>query len=82
MKNLNPSRSSDFLPFPKCDSVFYEDFSEVDVLPSTNIEDKVFNPGILVHENLFEVTNFATPDKNVKKATNASLILEDFISSL
>ncbi|GKB51412.1 hypothetical protein Tco_0902165 [Tanacetum coccineum] len=70
--------SSDFLPFPECDSVFYEDFSEVDALPSTNNEDKVFNPGILIHENLFEVTNFATPDKNVKKATNASLILEDF----
>ncbi|GKA26318.1 hypothetical protein Tco_0712427, partial [Tanacetum coccineum] len=40
--------------------------------------DKVFNPGILIHENLFEVTNFATLDKNVKKTTNASLILEDF----
>ncbi|GJY73771.1 hypothetical protein Tco_0478202 [Tanacetum coccineum] len=75
---LHFSRSSDFLPFPECDSVFYEDFSEVDALPSTNNEDKVFNPGILIHENLFEVTNFATPDKNVKKATNASLILEDF----
>ncbi|GJX12257.1 hypothetical protein Tco_0204015 [Tanacetum coccineum] len=70
--------SSDFLPFPECDSVFYEDFSEVDALPSTNNEDKVFNPGILIHENLFEVTNLATPEKNVKKATNASLILEDF----
>ncbi|GKF07916.1 reverse transcriptase domain-containing protein, partial [Tanacetum coccineum] len=57
---LDPSRSSDFLPFPKCDSVFYEDFSKVDALPSTNNEDKVFNPGILIHENLFEVTNFAT----------------------
>ncbi|GKA32494.1 hypothetical protein Tco_0718861 [Tanacetum coccineum] len=75
---LDPPRSSDFLPFPECDSVFYEDFSEVDALPSTNNEDKVFNPGILIHENLFEVTNCATPEKNVKKATNASLILEDF----
>ncbi|GJS00562.1 hypothetical protein Tco_0317070 [Tanacetum coccineum] len=70
--------SSDFLPFPECDSVFYEDFSEVDALPSTNNEDKVFNPGILIHENLFEVTNCATPEKNVKKTTNASLILKDF----
>ncbi|GJS84356.1 reverse transcriptase domain-containing protein [Tanacetum coccineum] len=70
--------SSDFLPFPECDSVFYEDFSEVDALPSTNNEDKVFNPGILIHENLFEVTNCATMEKNVKKTTNASLILEDF----
>ncbi|GKF69790.1 hypothetical protein Tco_0202847, partial [Tanacetum coccineum] len=60
------------------DSVFYEDFSEVDALPSTNNEDKVFNPGILIHENHSEVTNCATMEKNVKKATNASLILEDF----
>ncbi|GJU37749.1 reverse transcriptase domain-containing protein [Tanacetum coccineum] len=32
------------LPFPECDSVFYEDFSKVDALPSTNNEDKGFNP--------------------------------------
>ncbi|GJX76263.1 hypothetical protein Tco_0323074 [Tanacetum coccineum] len=75
---LDLPESNNVLPFPECDSVFYEDFSEVDALPSTDNEDKVFNPGILIHENLFEVTNFATPDKNVKKATNASLILEDF----
>ncbi|GJX58208.1 reverse transcriptase domain-containing protein [Tanacetum coccineum] len=77
---LDPPRSSDFLPSPKCDSVLYEDFSEVDALPSTNNEDKVFNPGILIHENLFEVTIRVTPDKNVKKISisNASLILEDF----
>ncbi|GJR45132.1 hypothetical protein Tco_1313235 [Tanacetum coccineum] len=75
---LDPPKSSDFLPSPECDSVFYEDFSKVDALPSTNNEDKVFNPGILIHENLFEVTIRATPDKNVKKTTNASLILEDF----
>ncbi|GJR44193.1 reverse transcriptase domain-containing protein [Tanacetum coccineum] len=61
-----------------CDLVFYEDFSEVDALSSTNNEDKVFNPGILIHKSLFEVTNCATPKKNVKKPTNASLILEDF----
>ncbi|GJV10164.1 reverse transcriptase domain-containing protein [Tanacetum coccineum] len=69
--------SSDFLPFPECDSIFYEDFSEVDALSSTNNEDKVFNPGILIHENLLEVTNCATPEKNVKKISYASLILED-----
>ncbi|GJV56595.1 reverse transcriptase domain-containing protein [Tanacetum coccineum] len=70
-----------FLPhFLECDSVLYEDFSEVDTLTSTDNEDKVFNPGILVHENLYEVTNQVTPDKNVKKksSSNASLILEDF----
>ncbi|GKE47476.1 reverse transcriptase domain-containing protein [Tanacetum coccineum] len=75
---LDPPRSSDFLPSPECDSVLYKGFSEVDALPSTNNEDKVFNPGILIHENLFEVTIHVTPDKNVKKTTNASLILEDF----
>nr|GEW06360.1 reverse transcriptase domain-containing protein [Tanacetum cinerariifolium] len=41
---LDPPRSSDFLPSPECDSVLYEDFSEVDALPSTNNEDKDFNP--------------------------------------
>ncbi|GJQ90148.1 reverse transcriptase domain-containing protein [Tanacetum coccineum] len=76
---LDPPRSSDFLPSPKCDSVFYEDFSEVDTLTLTGNEDKVFNPGILIHENLFEVTIRVTNcAKNVKKTNNASLILEDF----
>ncbi|GJX05464.1 reverse transcriptase domain-containing protein [Tanacetum coccineum] len=75
---LDLPESNNVLPFPEYDSVFYEDFSKVDALSSTDNEDKVFNLGILIHENLFEVTNFATPDKNVKKTTNASLILEDF----
>ncbi|GKC35704.1 reverse transcriptase domain-containing protein, partial [Tanacetum coccineum] len=75
---LDLPESNNVLPFPECDSDFYEDFSEVEALSSTDNEDKVFNPGILIHENLFEVTNFATLDKNVKKTTNASLILEDF----
>ncbi|GJU78237.1 reverse transcriptase domain-containing protein [Tanacetum coccineum] len=44
---LDPPRSSDFLPFPECGSVFYVDFSE-----------------------------------NVKKITNASLILEDLYPPL
>nr|GEV83479.1 hypothetical protein [Tanacetum cinerariifolium] len=79
--NLSPIMmiSSDFIPSPECYSVLYEDFFEVYALPSTNNEDKVFNPGILIHENLFEVTIRVTPDKNVKKISisNASLILED-----
>nr|GEW40704.1 hypothetical protein [Tanacetum cinerariifolium] len=77
---LDPSRSSDFLPSPEYDSILYEDFSEVDALPSTNNKDKIFNPGILIHENLFEDTIQVTPDKNVKKISisNASLILEEF----
>ncbi|GJY33777.1 hypothetical protein Tco_0418246 [Tanacetum coccineum] len=81
---LDPPGSSDFLYFPECDSVFYEAFSEDDALPSTNNEDKVFNPGILIHENHFKVTNRATPEKNVKKIaiSNSSLILEDFYPPL
>ncbi|GJZ57062.1 reverse transcriptase domain-containing protein [Tanacetum coccineum] len=75
---LDPPRSSDFLPSPMCDSVLYEDVFKVDGLPSTNNEDKVFNLGILIYENLFEVTIRVTLAKNVKKTTNASLILEDF----
>ncbi|GJX61936.1 hypothetical protein Tco_0294836 [Tanacetum coccineum] len=77
INELDPPRSNIFLPSPECDSVFYEDFSKVDALPSTNNEDKVFNSGILIHENLFEVTKCA---KTIKKISisNASLILEDF----
>ncbi|GJR58276.1 hypothetical protein Tco_1500438 [Tanacetum coccineum] len=41
---LDPPRSSDFLPSPICDSVLSEDFFKVDALPSTNNEDKDFNP--------------------------------------
>nr|GFA61370.1 hypothetical protein [Tanacetum cinerariifolium]GFA65001.1 hypothetical protein [Tanacetum cinerariifolium] len=70
----------DFLPSPEYDSFLFEDFFEADALPSTNNEDKVFNPGILIYENLSKVTVRVTPDKNVKKisSSNASLILEDF----
>nr|GFC77005.1 hypothetical protein [Tanacetum cinerariifolium] len=38
---LDPPRSSDFLLSPEYDSVLYEDFFEVDALPSTNNEDKI-----------------------------------------
>ncbi|GJS88088.1 reverse transcriptase domain-containing protein [Tanacetum coccineum] len=41
---LDLPESNNVLPFLECDSVFYEDFSEVDALPSTNNEDKDFNP--------------------------------------
>nr|GFA22215.1 hypothetical protein [Tanacetum cinerariifolium] len=77
---LDPLRPSDFLPSSEYDSFLFDDFSEVDALPLTDNEDKVFNPGILIHENIFVVTIQATPDKNEKKISisNASLILEDF----
>nr|GEY59822.1 putative ribonuclease H-like domain-containing protein [Tanacetum cinerariifolium] len=75
---LDPFRSSDFLPFPEYDSFLFEDFFKIDALPLTNNEDKVFNPGILIHENPSEVTVQVTPDKNAKKISHASLNLEDF----
>nr|GEW39451.1 hypothetical protein [Tanacetum cinerariifolium] len=44
---LNLPRSSDFFPSSEYDSFLFEDFFEIDAFPSTNNEDKVFNPGIL-----------------------------------
>nr|GEY75962.1 hypothetical protein [Tanacetum cinerariifolium] len=77
---LDPLRSSDFLFSPEYDSFLFEDFFEVDALPLTNNEDKVFNSSILIYKNLFEVITSVAPDKNVKKIaiSHASLILEDF----
>nr|GEY25899.1 reverse transcriptase domain-containing protein [Tanacetum cinerariifolium] len=71
---------SDFLPSFEYDSFLSKDFSKFDALPSTNNEDKVFNPGILIRKNIFKVITRVAPDKNVKKLaiSHASLILEDF----
>ncbi|GJU28301.1 reverse transcriptase domain-containing protein [Tanacetum coccineum] len=41
---LDPPRSSIFLPSPECDTVFYEDFSKVDTLSLIDNEEKDFNP--------------------------------------
>nr|GEV80763.1 hypothetical protein [Tanacetum cinerariifolium] len=77
---LDLPTSSEFLLSPKYDSFLFENFFEVDALPSTNNEDKVFNLGTLIHENLFEVNTRVALDKNVKKISisHASLILKDF----
>nr|GEY27027.1 hypothetical protein [Tanacetum cinerariifolium] len=77
---LDPPRSSNCLPSPEYDLFLFEDFFEINALPSTKNEGKVFNLGILIQENLFEVTFKVTQDKNVKKISisHASLILEDF----
>nr|GEX39508.1 reverse transcriptase domain-containing protein [Tanacetum cinerariifolium] len=71
---------SDFLPSFEYDSFLSEDFSKVDAFPLTNNEDKVFNLGILIRENIFEVITRVAPEKNVKKLaiSYAYLILEDF----
>nr|GEV61383.1 hypothetical protein [Tanacetum cinerariifolium] len=49
-------------------------------ISSSFFRDNVFSPGILIHENLFEVNTRVAPDKNLKKIaiSHASLILEDF----
>nr|GEZ53039.1 reverse transcriptase domain-containing protein [Tanacetum cinerariifolium] len=77
---LSLTLNIDFFPFFEYDSFLFEDFSKVDALPLTNNEDKVFNMGILIQENLFEFITQVASDKNLKKLaiSHASLILEDF----
>nr|GEZ04183.1 hypothetical protein [Tanacetum cinerariifolium] len=65
----------DFLP-SEYDSFISQDFSRVDALPSTNNEDKVFNPGILIQEKSFEIITRVVQDKKLA-TSNASLMLED-----
>nr|GEX22226.1 hypothetical protein [Tanacetum cinerariifolium] len=61
----------DFLPF-EYESIFSKDFSRVDALPSTNNEDKIFNPCILIQENPFEINTRVVQDKKLA-ISNASL---------
>nr|GEX04424.1 hypothetical protein [Tanacetum cinerariifolium] len=70
----------DFLLPSEYDSFISEDFFEVDALPSTNNEDKVFNPAILIQENLFEIITHVAPEKKDKKLaiSHASLMIKDF----
>nr|GFA33611.1 hypothetical protein [Tanacetum cinerariifolium] len=72
---------SDFLPSSEYDSFLSEDFSKFDALPSTNNEDKVFNPCILIQENLFEIIIRVAQDKKLG-ITHASLMIEAFDSPL
>nr|GFA47044.1 hypothetical protein [Tanacetum cinerariifolium] len=67
----------DFLPSSEYDSFPSDDFSKIDALPSTNNEDKVFNPGILIQENLFEIITRVAQDKKLA-TSHASLMIEDF----
>nr|GEX00851.1 reverse transcriptase domain-containing protein [Tanacetum cinerariifolium] len=50
---------------------------EVDAKPSTNNEDKVFNPGILSQKKPFEIITRVVQDKKLA-ISNASLMLQDF----
>nr|GEZ88840.1 hypothetical protein [Tanacetum cinerariifolium] len=66
----------DFLPF-EYDSFISQDFSRVDAKPSTNNEDKVFNPCILRQEKHFEIITRVVQDKKLA-ISNAYLALDDF----
>nr|GEX22259.1 hypothetical protein [Tanacetum cinerariifolium] len=67
----------DFLLPSKYDSFNFEDFLKVEAFPSTNNEDKVFNPNILIHENLFEIITRVAQDKMLA-ISHASLMQENF----
>nr|GEV04228.1 hypothetical protein [Tanacetum cinerariifolium] len=67
----------DSLPPFEYDSFISQDFSRVDALPSTNNEDKIFNPGILIQENPFEIITHVVQDKKLA-ISNTSLVLKDF----
>nr|GEW02897.1 hypothetical protein [Tanacetum cinerariifolium] len=54
-----------------------EKIKEVDALPSTNNEDKIFNLGILIQEKSFEIITRVVQDKKLA-TSNASSMLEDF----
>nr|GEU86844.1 reverse transcriptase domain-containing protein [Tanacetum cinerariifolium] len=67
----------DFLLPSEYDLFNSQDFSRVDVLPSTNNEDKVFNPGILIQEKPVEIITRVVQDKKLA-ISNTSLVFEDF----
>nr|GEX35194.1 reverse transcriptase domain-containing protein [Tanacetum cinerariifolium] len=64
----------DFLPPFEYDSFISQDFSRVDALLSTNNEDKVFNPGILIQEKPIKTITRVVQDKKLAIST-ASLVL-------
>nr|GEU99500.1 reverse transcriptase domain-containing protein [Tanacetum cinerariifolium] len=67
----------DFLPHSEYDSFNSQDFSRVDALPSTNNEDKVFNPGVFIQEKPVKIITRVVQDKKLA-ISNASLVFEDF----
>nr|GEV05955.1 hypothetical protein [Tanacetum cinerariifolium] len=58
--------------------IFVDSIPEmVDALPSTNNEDKIFNPGILIQEKPVKIITRVVQDKKLA-ISNASLVLKDF----
>nr|GEV76101.1 hypothetical protein [Tanacetum cinerariifolium] len=67
----------DFLPYSEYDSFASQDFSRDDNLPSPNTEDKVFNPGILIHKKSVKIITRVAQKKKLE-ISYASLVFEDF----
>nr|GEX48733.1 hypothetical protein [Tanacetum cinerariifolium] len=59
------------------DSFNSQDFSKDDNLPSPDNEDKVFNPGILIHEKSVKIIT-RVAQKKKREVSYASLLFEDF----
>nr|GEX38572.1 hypothetical protein [Tanacetum cinerariifolium] len=59
------------------DSINSHDFSRDDDLPSPDNEDKVFNPGILIHEKSVKIITRVAQEKKLV-VSFASLLFEDF----
>nr|GEV29672.1 hypothetical protein [Tanacetum cinerariifolium] len=59
------------------DSFNSQDFSRDDVLPSPDNEDKVFNPGILIHKKSVKIITRFVQEKKLAISL-ASLLFEDF----
>nr|GFD49550.1 hypothetical protein [Tanacetum cinerariifolium] len=59
------------------DSFNSQDFFKDDVLPSPDNKDKVFNPGILIHEKSVKIITRVTQEKKLS-VSFASWLFEDF----
>nr|GEZ61566.1 hypothetical protein [Tanacetum cinerariifolium] len=66
----------DIFPHSEYDSFASQDFSRDDDLPSPDNEDKVSNPGILIHEKWFKIITRVAQEKKLA-ISYASLLFED-----
>nr|GEX53940.1 hypothetical protein [Tanacetum cinerariifolium] len=67
----------DILPYSEYDSFASQDFSRDDDFPSPDNEDKVFNPGILIHKKSVTIITRVAQEKKLT-ISYASLVFEDF----
>nr|GEW60188.1 hypothetical protein [Tanacetum cinerariifolium] len=66
----------DIFSLSEYDSFNSQDFSKDDDMPLPNNEDKVFNPGILIHEKLVKIITRVAQEKKLA-ISYASLVFED-----